>query len=309
MLHCFKVPKMLLIIVAWFLVTTGQATMRPLDDCVDRFKKNQTQDIILQHDCPDFYFFLQQENILQPSDALLSERLTYSQIKFLQRNLGPTAEIRWQPEFYNLQQLLDRILVKTNRDNDWKSWDAFINWLKQLKLEQYAEGLTDFANMIQAITPSKETMKIILATIITMVFIMILYFVAVEFRLAGLFNWPFNKVKGGFAGSGWIEPGQQQLDWQQLLLLPPQKQPAAVLKYIINFLTINEQLEYKPACTNQELLIILKKASAPKAADFKKILLDVEPVIYGNCVADEIMLQRIRQTARLITAPEKNLEG
>ena len=82
-----------------------------------------------------------------------------------------------------------------------------------------------------------------------------------------------------------------------------------MLKYVINFLNINRQLEYQPACTNQELLTILKKTSVSKATDFQKILLDVEPVIYGNCVADEIRLQRIRQTARLITALEKNFEG
>lgn len=283
--------------------------MTALDDCVDWAKSEQNANINLQQDCPNAYLFLLEQNLLDPSPESSPQTLTDSQLEFLQRSLMPSADKRWSPEFSHLQQMLDQMLIKTDRDREWEFWDEFIDWLKQLELEQYAEGLTDLADFIHAMTPSKETMKILLTALIVMVFITILYLVAVEFQLAGLIKWPRKNATKNLSSYASQTATPLPLSWQQLLDLPTQKQPAAMLKFVIHFLTVHDSLQYQSACTNLELLKKLKKSSPSLAVNFKQILRDVEPVIYGNRKTDDATLQRIRHTVGLITVAGNSVEG
>lgn len=283
--------------------------MSPLDHCLKWANSNQHSTINLSQDCPEAYRYLQQKDVLQSTEVDFTQPLISSQLEFLQRNLTPPLLNRWHPDYQKLQPLLDDILIKTNRDDGWIVWEAFISWLRQLKLEQYAEGLTDFANFIESITPTKETMKMVLATLIILVLIIILYYILLEFRHAGLLPWGRKKQDNKLIDISRLSTDLNHPEWQEIVRLPTQKQPAAILKYVLHYLTENDLLNYESANTNLELFKLLKKTSPDLASNFKELLHDVEPVIYGNRETDDLTLQRIHHAASLMTSAGNTFEG
>lgn len=288
------------------LFLSGQAQSKYLDltadnlNCLARGLRQQRTQINLKTECPEVYYALWQNGLTKILEAPLPEQVSLGKLRILQASVQLASKSRRLDESI-LDALLADIYIAKPEDQETTWWKQFLGWLNSFKSEQYEQEFNWLVKFLQAITPSVETARTIMYIMFGLIILLAVGLVLRELHLAGVLvrrkhkSNPDNPIAENTLGKT-----KQPLSFLEIKQLDPSTQSIALLKNVMGHLVAKENLPQNAALTNFELKQYLQSQNVSIAQVFSKLLLDVEPVLYGNSIPSSHQLERCWQYAEQI---------
>ena len=270
------------------------------ENCLQRAREQQGSSINLQIDCPRLFAGLKEKNLLTTIEPPIAEEITVLQLTALNSMLQQRDDI-WALDSQGLEGLLAeiRIQVKKKPSEEW--WNRFLAWLKSLKPEQYEVEFKWLVDILNALLPSEQMIKLFTTVMIYSLIAISLGIIVWEFYLTGAFSrFGFRRRANATGHPVPTVTVRSSLGLQEISRLAPVAQVAALLNYVIARLTEQKQLPEDPSLTNLELTHYLQQQDAPKKTAFSQLVRQSEPVLYGNKQPCAAILRKCWQNAELI---------
>ena len=258
--------------------------------------------LILEEVCPG----LAQSVAALPAAGSLSQPLdlqtTPDQLRDLRALLGsfrsPPAGVE-RFDLATLPDLLARTLqVEPTPPVSW--WQRFKDWLAQ-KLRGSGESdfrwLTQFLNSLD---PPKWLADLILRASVAVILLLALAVVVNELRTANLSSWLQRRSRMQRASRVSAVAAAPRLAWKDVTGLPPGRQPAALLRLVLQELVERGLLPDDQSLTNREMLARLGAAARAHAASFAELAAAADEVLFGNRLVAAAQLAPLHQAAQAI---------
>jgi len=241
-----------------------------------------------------------------PAAGLLNQPLdwqtTPNQLRDLRALLGslrsPYSGVE-RFDFAGLHELLARTLqAEPKPPVSW--WQRFKDWLAQ-KLRGSSESdyrwLTEF---LQSLDPPEWLGDLILRVSVALILLLALAVVVNELRAAEPRSWLQRRGRRQRASAMPAAAGASRLTWKDVTNLPPGRQPAALLRLVLEELIERRLLPDDRSLTNRELLVRLGTAGRAHAEPFAQLAAAADSVLFGNRAVVAAQLAPLHQAAEAI---------
>lgn len=258
--------------------------------------------LILEEVCPG----LTQAVAALPAAGSLSQPLdvqtTPDQLRDLRALLGsfrsPPAGVE-RFDLAALPDLLARTLqVEPTPPVSW--WQRFKDWLAQ-KLRGSGESdfrwLTQFLNSLD---PPEWVADLILRASVAVILLLALAVVVNELRTANLSSWLQRRSRMQRASRVSAVAAAPRLAWKDVTGLPPGRQPAALLRLVLQEMIGRGLLPEDQSLTNSEMLERLGAAARAHAAAFAELAAAADAVLFGDRMVEAAQLAPLHQAAQAI---------
>jgi len=258
--------------------------------------------LILEEVCPG----LAQSVAALPAAGSLSQPLdlqtTPDQLRDLRALLGsfrsPPAGVE-RFDLAALPELLARTLeVEPEPTVSW--WQRFKDWLAQ-KLRGSGESdyrwLTQF---LKSLDPPEWLADLILRASVAVILLLALAVVVNELRTANLSSWLQRRSRMQRASRVSAVAAAPRLAWKDVTGLPPGRQPAALLRLVLQELIERGLLPDDQSLTNREMLARLGAAARAYAAAFAELAAAADAALFGNRMVEAAQLAPLHQAAQAI---------
>ena len=280
---------------------------RFLDRCIGTLKAGAEpvppyRRLILEEVCPG----LAPAVAALPAAGLLSQPLdwqtTPNQLRDLRALLesfrGQNAGVE-RFDFAVLPELLARTLQAEPKPTvSW--WQRFKEWLAQ-KLRGSGESdyrwLTEF---LKSLDPPDWVADLILRLSVALILLLALAVVVNELRSANLASWLQRRSRRQGASAVPATGGAARLTWRDVTHLPAGRQPAALLRLVLEELIERGLLPDDQSLTNQEMLVRLGTAERAHAAPFAALAAAADSVLFGDRAVVETQLAPLHHAAQAI---------
>ncbi len=294
----FLKNSLVIVLLLSGLFLSEQAQSKYLDlaagelDCLARGLRQQRTLINLKTECPEVYHALRQNGLINILEAPLPEQISLAKLRILQASVQLARKSRRLDESV-LDALLADIYIAKPEDQETTWWKQFLDWLNSFKSEQYEQEFNWLVKFLQSITPSVETARTILYIVFSLIVLLAVGLVLRELHLAGiLVRRKYKSNQDNPIAANTRGKTEQGLSFSEIKQLDPSIQSIALLKNVTGHLVANENLPQNAALTNFELKQYLQGRNSSIAQVFSKLLLDVEPVLYGNSRPSSHELER-----------------
>ncbi|MGD9000477.1 MAG: hypothetical protein PVF75_08690 [Granulosicoccaceae bacterium] len=183
-------------------------------------------------------------------------------------------------------------------------WQRFINWLKEkYRDEEDEENNIDWLlDLLEGKSLPDWLGKVILYVSIAVIIILALFIVINEIRAArrpGARRRRLQRQQGG----RWAEdlPVLESLNWDQIGRLPAGQQPAAILRFVIDYFIDQGWLSDNRSRTNREMWRELRATHKTAATAFNSAINLSEQAIYGDHHLSQGQLRELYATAQRLT--------
>jgi hypothetical protein len=272
----------------------ASAANNPLTHCAQQAGSGSEESIALSRDCPQAYRFLSEANQRDGLGLDLSRKLSSEQLDFYRRLLTPKENAHpWQPDLKGLPDLLDEVLVNTKKKEEWKLWDAVVDWLKARDWTP----LERLGNWINEMNPSEDALLNTLYVLMGLIVMSAIVVVIRELRASGFFQ-RRSGAQSRQEDDPTLEGEKSRSSWQKIQEMAAEEQVGALLQWGVAQLMQQDFLPHRPDRTNRELLQQLKRKQPELAMGFARLIDEAEPVIYGGKPVEEQALERMRAQAQ-----------
>ncbi len=263
-------------------------------------RTGEEQPISLVDTCPQFYTNFagsSSKNFLEP---LIDQQATLLQLddlsKFL-RTFHHPIEQQGQFDFVGLPDLLDRTLIEETPPKP--SWaELFLQWLRQKIGNHQSDDLPWLDDFFEWVQQHKWLGTLMTYGIAGLIVLAAISIVGYQLRSSYTTAWWRKKQGISSLSSNPRSPTQSvQLSWDEVLVLPPNHQPAALLRLVIASFKQKEKLPTNESLTNKEFLEHLRKFAFPQIENFQTLVLTTESVVYGNNPISQTELAKLIHTA------------
>ena len=276
-----------------------------LETCIQTITPSQDgtrkeQSISLVDTCPVFYTNWTVSPLNHFLDPHLEQQATLLQLKdlstFLRTSQRP-VEQQAEFDFVGLSNLLARTLIEeTLPQPSW--WELFLQWLSQKFKDSHPEDFPWLIDFFKWIQPFKWLGTWMIYGIAGLIVLAAALIVGYELRTSYAQTWLRREQRPSSLSPDSPSPTQSvPLSWEEVLALPPNRQPAALLRLVIASFKQKEKLPSNESLTNKEFLEHLRKFAFPQIDHFQALVLMTESVIYGDQPIDQAELDRLILTA------------
>ena len=296
--------RLLLLLLLWTysFSTAAGSLASELRTCLASKSLNQQNPIDLANQCPTYYSRLQQLGILQTLEPL-PER--YFSKHYLQQ-LNTLTKKSTQVQVFDrseLDGLLAALMLDTEAEQSQAWWNSFLAWLDSLKPEQYEHEYRWLVEFLQALSLSEQTVTTIIYAFLILIAVLAIALVLYECYIAGVFS-RVAQQRRKKSQTTVVQNYPDTFLLAEIKKLNPCAQIAALLIYIIKYLSAQQQLPEASSLTNQEFSAYLQRHHSQQHKVFEQLIYSAEPVLYGNQQPSAESLQGCWQYADRILVNE-----
>lgn len=267
-----------------------------LPDCLAVAMRHPQEPIDVSKNCPALFGQWQAQQLPGVFESGQATQMTVPQLEFLAASQLYRRTVP-QVQTQELNQLLAGILKPEPEDDKFKWWHAFLNWLDSLKSGHYEAEYQWLSHLLQAITPSEQTIAYFFYGIIALLIIVSIALLLHELWLAEFFQ----KWRGGQRrrpiqahppqAMGVMSPRPVNLDG-----LSATAQIAALLERVLDKLAGCGMIPNDASLTYRQQLNHFKaNARHPSLA---YLVQTAEPILYGRQAVEAQLLGAYRRTAQ-----------
>ncbi len=281
-----------------------------LEACIEEFSgapqgAEEERPIVLSASCPGLSSAFERAPVKPLLDQGLGPTTSLSQLRDLHALLTAYEapyKVTNVFDYDGLQDLLARTLIEASSPNpSW--WQRFLAWLSHV-LEQPRSGenpwLVDF---LKRLVPLEWLIRWLLLGAMILIVVLALMVIVNELRHAKLTSWwkkrRRDRIRTTDQGTS---PRPRTWTWEEVVALPPGRQPGALLRFIIHRLVQQGLLPNNFSLTNGELLARLYVVDQQRAGHFRTLVLGAEPVLYGNRPPEHAHLEGLVHAADQLRA-------
>ncbi len=275
-----------------------------LQMCVETLAQNEwsskeVHPINLAESCPGFHSNLNISPLKYILDPPLEQEATLSQLKDLVTFFKAAHHQFDQPfqfDYVGLQDLLSQTLIEEPPRTP-SFWELFLQWLREQLQQHDPEEISWLLEFFDWIEQFQWLSEWVIYGIASLIVLIAIFIVGNEIRHSSL-GW-FKKQS--CPSPGYHDPSHptvpSRLTWEDVLALPPKRQPAAILRWIIASFMHTQHLPHNESLTNKEFIAYLGNLAHPKTGKFGELVTMTEAVVYGERGIDHTTLEKLVQTA------------
>ncbi len=283
------------------LVLSAQAKADPLQACLSFARQQNNSKLHLQKDCPALSKALKDQGLLTAFEPPLLDEINLAQLEFLadsNHSLRESSSIRQA----GLDQLLATILITESKDNQAQWWQAFLNWLDNLKTGDHESEYQWLLHFMEKIKPSEQAIRIFIYSSIALLVASAIWIVVSELYIAGFFAFGRNGKRQLLIRQKPVQKQATPPPFQHLTELAPHRQIAVLLEQVIDALVERKIIPHDLSLTHRQMLRYIGEQNGDPA--FAHLVHTAEPVLYGNQPVDAQVLSQYRRDAQaLLNSP------
>lgn len=273
--------KRQIFLVCWLLLVNKGSVANDVD-CFSKTLAKQQRKELIQIECPTFYHRLSEKDLMNTLEGTLPERFSRTQLQFLKSAIHP-ANHQLTLVRSELDTLLGNIYRGELEDENDSLWKQFLNWLERVKPENHEKEFGWLIRVLEAITPSEKTAKIILYTVFGVIILITAGLILRELYLSGIFFRKKSNKKP--SNQGFIKQASKttpRYSLEDIKQFEPRKQQVWLFRRVIFYLVERGILPKDKALTNLELTQKLRKDHPAIDTLFTQLSDEVEPALYGG---------------------------
>ena len=241
-----------------------------------------------------------------PAAGLLSQPLewqtTPNQLRDLRALLGsfrtPKASVE-RFDFAGLPELLARTLqAEPKPPASW--WQRLKDWLAQKLGGSTGSDYRWLTEFLKSLDPPEWLADLILRISVALILLLALAVVVNELRAADRRSWLRLRSRRHRANAMPAPAGASRLTWKEVINLPPARQPAALLRLVLEELIERGLLPDDQSLTNREMLARLGTAGRAQAAPFAELATAADSALFGNRAVVAAQLGPLHHAAQSI---------
>jgi len=302
----FLLASLLLCSSSWLLAAPPH--LIAINQCIEQLLNSQeiidTQaNLDLDQTCPSVVLSYDQQLYTGLYSQDISQINSFTKLRDLAFNLSHSLNQTHQLKPLDNQQLAS-ILAETHIANDQTDlswWQRFKRWVSSFEKNNPdidTQWITQFLNNLSIPEWLGQSIYIISLSIIVLMGLgMVIY----EFRQQRGRKKRVQKIMQSFHSDFAKTALQQTLSHTEIQQLASHYQPPALLRLVVQQLTLQHRLPDNLSFTNHEFLAYLKKHHAVIAKPFNQISQAAESILYGQNT-QTIQLEALHQATRQILA-------
>ncbi len=279
---------------------SNRQLLSAVEDCLYESgddEDDENSQILIAEDCPGLRHALERAAIARHLHPPVGEAASEWRLIVLEHILHATASRgkggNYAFDHAGLNELLKGIYKPALQEpKEWSWWQAFREWLRSHfpKMGKSPE-LNRFAEWLDALLPSAQTVKFLLYGALATIFIIALIVLLQEIRASGLAEYVrnFSRAKSRKLGAQ-PQPSRHEPDLADIRRLPLSARMPALLKLCIATLVRRKYIASDRGITNRELLRWLQRNHPVLAPPFEQLMNYAEYCIYGGreATADDV---------------------